>query len=173
MGRLGLALKILFSSEAAQRAAEALSTGGTPALEQIPSKPAPEPPVPARSDAVTLLASLQRDARFVDFIQEPIDAYNDAQIGAAVRDVHRGCRDVLNRMFELQPVADQSEESDIEVADPTAGKWRLTGNVGPADGPVTGKLQHSGWKTTKCQLPEWNGCVDDASVVAPAEVQVD
>ena len=170
MGRIGLAFKILFNSEAAQKAADALSLGSTPAIEQAPS--VPSPPAPARSEAVTLLASLQRDARFVDFIQEPIDAYSDAQIGAAVRDVHRGCGEVLKRMFELQPVSEQAEDSEVDVTDPTSGKWRLTGNVGSAEGPVTGKLQHSGWKTTKCQLPEWNGSPDDASVVTPAEVQV-
>ena len=39
-----------------------------------------------------VLAVLQRDGRLVDFLEEDIDAYADAQIGAAVRDIHRGCR---------------------------------------------------------------------------------
>jgi hypothetical protein len=170
MGRLGLALKILFNSDAAQQAAKALTGNSPSAIEQSAPSPAPTPAT--RSEAVTLLAALQRDARFVDFIQEPIDGYNDAQIGAAVRDVHRGCRDVLTRMFGLQAVVDQPEESAIEVTDPASAQWRLTGNVGQSSGPVTGKLMHSGWKTTKCQVPDWNGSDADANVVAPAEVQI-
>ena len=63
--------------------------------------PAPKPP--ERSEAITLLATLQREARFVDFIQESLAAYSDAQIGAAVRDVHRDCAAVLKRLFELRP----------------------------------------------------------------------
>ena len=61
----------------------------------IPLVPKP----PARSEAITLLAALQREARFVDFIQESLAGYTDAQIGAAARDVHRDCGTVLKRMF--------------------------------------------------------------------------
>jgi hypothetical protein len=46
---------------------------------------------PARSEALNLLAAMQREARFVDFIREPLDGYSDAQIGAAARTVHRDC----------------------------------------------------------------------------------
>jgi len=168
MGRLGLAFKILFSGDAARQAAEAFFGTSAPAIEQAP----PQPVAPVRSEAVTLLAALQRDARFVDFIQESIEGYNDAQVGAAVRDVHRGCRDVLERMFDLQPVVNQEEESDVEVSDPAAAKWRLTGNVGQSSGAVSGKLMHSGWKSSKCNVPEWSGTATDADVVAPAEVQI-
>ncbi len=168
MGRLGLAFRILFNGDAARRAAEALEGAAAPAIEQAP----PAAPAPVRSEAVTLLAALQREARFVDFIQESIDGYNDAQVGAAVRDVHRGCRTILDRMFDLQPVCDQPEESDVEVADPAAAQWRLTGNVGQSSGAVTGKLMHPGWRSSHCQVPEWSGQPADADVVAPAEVQL-
>ena len=168
MGRLGLALRILFNGEAARQAADALSGELTPDIE----KAAPDPPAPVRSEAVTFLATLQRDARFVDFIQEPSDGYNDAQVGAAVRDVHRGCHDVLKRMFDLRPVVDQEEESNVQVSDPAAARWRLTGNVGQSAGSVSGKLMHAGWKSSKCQVPAWSGTSDDADVVAPAEIQV-
>ena len=36
-----------------------------------------------------VLAVLQRDGRLVDFLEEEIDGYSDAQVGAAVRDIHR------------------------------------------------------------------------------------
>ena len=63
---------------------------------------AKKPPKAARSEAITLLATLQREARFVDFIKEPLDGYSDAQIGAAARDVHRDCGKVLDRLFAIQ-----------------------------------------------------------------------
>ncbi len=67
-------------------------------------QPKPEPKKPAaaprgRSEALTLLATLQREARFVDFIMESLEGYSDAQIGAVARDVHRDCGKVLERLF--------------------------------------------------------------------------
>ena len=57
-----------------------------------------------------MLATLQREARFVDFVKESLEGYADAQIGAVARDVHRDCGAVLERLFALRPVlADQEE----------------------------------------------------------------
>src|SRR5262245_5919116 len=61
-------------------------------------------PALARSDALTLLATLQREARLIDFLMEDLASYDDAQIGAAVRDVHRDCAAVLERIFALRPL---------------------------------------------------------------------
>src|SRR5262249_52467599 len=52
--------------------------------------------------AVQMLALLQREGRFVDFVLEDVAAYSDAQIGAAVRDIHAGCRRALDRYVTLQ-----------------------------------------------------------------------
>jgi hypothetical protein len=127
---------------------------------------------PARNDAVTLLSALQREARFVDFIQEPIGAYSDAQIGAAVRDIHRDCGKLLERIFGLRPIESGSEGSEIQLTegfDPT--RFRLVGNiVGRA--PFHGKLVHHGWQSTRCDLPEWTGSERSIGVVAPAEVEM-
>jgi hypothetical protein len=54
--------------------------------------------------AVQMLALLQRDGRLVDFLMEDLSGYQDAQVGAAVRDVHAGCRQALTRYFTLAPV---------------------------------------------------------------------
>ena len=51
----------------------------------------PAPKTPPRREAITLLAALQREARFVDFVQESLAGYTDAQIGAVARDIHRDC----------------------------------------------------------------------------------
>ncbi len=143
-----------------------------PALEKpTPAKPKPEPKKPTKSEALILLEALQREARFLDFMQESLDAYDDAQIGAAVRDVHRQAREVLKRMFDFGPVVDQEEGSTVEVpAGYDPGIFRVVGNVG--EPPLTGKLTHHGWKANRCDLPSWSGSADAAFVVAPAEVEV-
>src|SRR5262245_61711327 len=69
-----------------------------------------------RSEAVTLLAALQRESRLVDLIQESLDNYTDEQIGAAARNVLRDAGSVVDRFFRLQPVLAQEEQSAVEVA---------------------------------------------------------
>ena len=142
--------------------------------EKAVPKPAPakQPPKPARSEAITLLATLQREARFVDFIKEPLDSYSDAQIGAAVRDVHRDCGKVLDRLFAIRSMVDQEEGSPIEVPPGfDAGRYRLTGNVA-GDPPFHGRLVHHGWEAAEVQLPAWSGTQLSARVVAPVEVEL-
>ena len=58
-----------------------------------------------------VLAVLQRDGRLVDFLEEDIDGYSDAQIGAAVRDIHRGCRKSLHDYLTIEPIIDAAEEA--------------------------------------------------------------
>jgi hypothetical protein len=115
---------------------------------------------------------LQREARFVDFIEESLADYSDAQIGAAARDVHRDCQAVLKRLFALQPAAPQPEGAEVEIPagfDPS--RWRLTGNVA-GQPPFRGRLVHPGWEATQCQLPTWSGDASAARIVAPAEVEL-
>ena len=52
--------------------------------------PAPVPQLASETAALQLLGLLQREARFVDFVQEDIQGYGDAEIGAAARVVHQG-----------------------------------------------------------------------------------
>ena len=146
MGRLGLPFKIPFGSDAALQTADVLWAASTPTLQHSPA----EAPVPVRREAVTPLAALQREARFVDFIQESIDAYNDAQMGVAVRDVDRGCQEVPERMVDLKPVVDQEEETSVQITDPAAAGWCLTGNIGQLLSSVSGKLMHAGWTPSRC-----------------------
>jgi len=103
MSRLGLAFKVLFNGTFAKQVED---IGNAVEVKQIPAAPkpaAPAPKPPARSDAITLLATLQRAARALDFFKEPIDESSDAQIGAAVRDVPRQTSEVLERLCALRP----------------------------------------------------------------------
>ncbi len=187
MARIWLAIRIfflvLFQETVARQVAEVLekrklenkpSEAKPPAkpADKAEPKPAKQPPKPARSEAVTLLATLQREARFVDFIKEPLDSYSDAQIGAAVRDVHRDCAKVLDRLFAIKSIVDQQEGSPVEVPSGfDAGRYRLTGNV-VGDPPFRGSLAHHGWEAAEVQLPAWSGTPYSARVVAPVEVEL-
>ena len=73
-------------------------------------------PRAGRSDSLTLLAALQREARFIDFVKESLEGFTDAQIGAAARDVHRDCGLVLQRLFGIEPATSEPEGAELEVA---------------------------------------------------------
>ena len=125
-----------------------------------------------QSDAITLLAALQREARLIDLIQEPLDNYEDAQVGAAARDVLRDSAVVLERMLALRPVIDRSEGDEVETPDSAnAGRFRFVGNV-QGEPPYRGRLVHHGWEASILELPRWSGCSEDVSVVAPAELEL-
>ncbi len=179
--RIGLAFraffKALFDAQFAARLADLLA-GDAAAMTDAPApQPAPvvkktPPKRPTRSDAVTLLATLQREARFIDMIQEPLGNYSDAQVGAAARDVLRDCGKVLDRLFGLTPLVAQEEGSPVEVpAGYDAGRYRLTGNVS-GEPPFRGQLVHHGWLASRCEIPTWSGSEQAAMIVAPEEVEV-
>ena len=123
------------------------------------------------TSAQQLLGLLQREARFVDFVQEDVVGYTDAEVGAAARVVHEGCRKVLGAHFSIAPVRNEPEGSRVTLAagfDATA--VRLTGNV-VGQAPFTGTLGHRGWRVTEARLPQ---LTDDkaAAVLAQAEVEL-
>ena len=169
MGHLGLAFRILFSSEATRRAGEVLTGSSLTPNTEAPA----EPPTPPRSEAITLLAARQRNARFVDCVHKHIAGYSSTQLGAAVRDVHPGCRGVLERIFALAPVVNQLGKTAFEADEPTAAHRHLNGNISRAAGEtVTDKLMHSVWKTTRSRLSKGTGTDNDANIMAPTEVQL-
>jgi hypothetical protein len=178
MSRIGTAFRAFYaalrSHEAAERIAAALAEPALPKIDRE-AKPPPAPRAeapPARSEAITLLAALQREARLVDLVKEPLDQYTDEQIGGAARNVLRDCAAVLERFFVLQPLLGQDEGSAVEVPrayDPA--RYKLAGQV-EGNGPFRGTLAHRGWQAARCQLPAWTGSKDSALVIAPAEVEI-
>jgi hypothetical protein len=167
--------RVLTNRLLAEQVEQALKAEGPKAIVQQPvEKPMPKPArkAPVRSDAINLLAALQREARFVDFIKEPITGYSDAQIGAAVRDVHRDCGALLERLFGLKPIESAAEGSELQVSegfDPA--RIRLVGNV-TGQPPFAGKLCHHGWEASRCEMPEWTGGDRSILVVSPAELEL-
>ena len=119
-----------------------------------------------------VLAVLQRDGRLIDFLEEEIDPYTDAQVGAAVRDIHRGCRKALHEYLKIEPVMIGAEEERVTVgADFDPAAVRLIGNVNGAP-PFHGVLKHHGWRARAVQLPALPASRDDTSVLSPAEVEI-
>src|SRR3954466_16417020 len=126
---------------------------------------------PAGAD-LRILAVLQRDGRLVDFLQEDIDGYGDAQVGAAVRDIHRGCRKALRDFLAVEPILSDPEDATVTVAaDFDPATIRLTGNVAGSP-PFRGVLKHHGWRVRSVQLPVVPGAGDETAVLAPAEVEI-
>ena len=120
--------------------------------------------------AVQILALLQRDGRLIDFLMEDIGAYPDVQVGAAVRDVHAGCRGVLTRYAALTPVMNDEEGQIVTVprgTDPASVK--VIGQVA-GDPPYRGVLRHRGWEVSRIELPPLPAT--GRTVLAPAEVEI-
>ena len=150
--RLGLALKAFFRVLRDRTFAEqldqllqgqtlALSTTEVSLADRLRADMVAQ--APTRSEALTLLAALQREARLIDFLMEDLSGYDDAHIGAAVRDVHRACAAALERMFALRPLRYQEEGAHVEVVagyDPM--QVTLTGNV-TGQLPLRGHLSAS------------------------------
>ncbi|MDN7180588.1 DUF2760 domain-containing protein [Caballeronia sp. SEWSISQ10-4 2] len=121
--------------------------------------------------ALQLLGLLQRGARFVDFVEEDIAGYSDADIGAAARLVHDGCRATLREHFTIRPVRDEAEGSRVTLADGfDATAIRLTGNV-VGKPPFNGNISHRGWRVEEVRLPMLTK-THDATVIAQAEVEL-
>jgi len=121
------------------------------------------------ADALQLLALLQQEGRFVDFIEEDLAPYSDEQVGTAVRSIHDGCRSALRDRVPLRPVLAEAEGATVTVEpgfDPAA--VRIIGNV-RGEPPYRGVLRHPGWRSESVTLPERTGDAD-ATIVAPAEV---
>ncbi len=175
--------RLLFLGSLPPAAAKYLPEGAKPKLPE-PEKPAekkPEAPAPEqkkpnlaaahKDGALAFLALLQREGRLVDFLREPLDGFSDADIGAAARDVHRGCRKVLDQHLKLEAVMPGAEEDKVTVPkgfDPA--EVRIVGEA-KGEPPYRGTLRHHGWRATEVKLPTLTEGVD-RTVVAPAEVEL-
>ena len=188
LSRLALAVSVLFQPALAARVRDLRDGVAEPAPAPQPApvtvtapEPTPAPaPTPAQAPqlreapheaALQLLGLLQRDARFIDFIEEDVKAYSDADIGAAARVVHEGCRKVLREHFSLEPLRTENEGSRITLPEGfDAAAVRVTGNV-VGKAPFTGTLSHRGWRVTDTRLPQL-AAGHDAAIVAQAEVEL-
>lgn len=118
-----------------------------------------------------LLTVLQREGRLMDFLGEDLSAYDDTQIGMAVRSIQENCKAAIEKQIRPKAVMDAEEESQVTVEagfDPNAIK--LVGKVA-GEPPFTGILRHKGWRAAGMELPTLSD-KDDPLVIAPAEVEI-
>lgn len=136
--------------------------------------PHPKPIIlrqPTPDAALQLLGLFQAEARLLDFLEEDIGAYSDAEVGAAARIVHEGCCKVLKEHFEIAPVRTEAEGTRITLPkgfDPA--EIRLTGNI-VGSPPFSGILVHRGWRATQVRLPQLSEG-HKVDILAPAEVEL-
>lgn len=138
-------------------------TSTAPAAPAAPPKPTGEP--------LRVLALLQSEARLLDFLLEDIAKATDAQVGQAVRDIHKKAQAVLKGHMTFEPVLAGAEGDKVTVPagfDPSA--VRVVGNV-TGQPPFAGELLHPGWRVKDVKLPT-PAAGQDLFVVQPAEVQL-
>ena len=170
--RLWLAIvcwfRIVFDARFAGQVVALRSGSALPAAGERPTLARPPEPMNA-AQALHLLSLLQREGRLIDFCEEDLAGFSDAQVGAAARTVHDGCRKAVREAFTLVPVRAEPEGSPVTLPpgfDPRA--VRLTGNV-TGSPPFSGVLRHHGWKAAQVRMPVASG---DSSLIAPAEVEL-
>jgi len=173
--------RLLFGRKLPPEAAKYLPEDALPkkqlaeAPPAIVEKPVEKPKVGGtasqRDGALSLLALLQREGRFVDFVRDSVDGASDADIGAAAREVHRGCKKVLDQILTFEPVMPGAEEEKVSVPkgfDPA--EVRLIGEA-KGEPPYRGTLRHHGWRVVDARLPTLAEGID-RTVIAPAEVEL-
>ena len=171
-GRIKASLEQLpEDSQPTASSAEELRSAGVQQTEQAVSADPMEISESRERGALQLLGALQREGRLVDFLMEELDVASDADIGAAARVVHAGCRKTMLNYFTVEAVWPGEDGSVVTVDegfDPQ--RVQLTGNV-VGQPPFQGTLQHHGWRAAQCDLPTL-AASQDASIIAAAEVEL-
>ncbi len=132
-----------------------------------------EPPVVEEelTDGMYLLSLFQKSGRLIDFLQQDVTSFSNAEIGEAARVVHDGCAQVLKEYFTIDPIRTEEEGSRVKIDkefDPAL--IRLSGNV-QSNPPFQGELIHHGWQVTKHQLPKLTAS-HKRNILAPAEIEI-
>jgi hypothetical protein len=172
------AFRVLFDGRFAARVAAL--RGAAPEPESLPAPSAPKKEAPAVATAVAvqpsastgalqLLSLLQREGRFIDFVQQDVAGFGDADIGAAARLVHEGCRRALRTHARVVSVRSEAEGSSV-VLESASPDVKLVGNVAGA-APYRGVLRHRGWRVEDLSLPTLLGS-HDPKLVAAAELEL-
>src|SRR5690242_15904098 len=77
--------------------------------ELMTAGPKPAGPPKPSGEPLRLLALLQSEARLVDFLMEDISGAGDAQVGQAVRDIHRKAQQALRQHLTVETVLPSAE----------------------------------------------------------------
>jgi len=99
-----------------KRVAEGGELPAAPEPKQIETPKPRLPESPPAAPALQLLALLQREGRLVDFLEQDVTGFSDAEVGAAARVVHEGCRKALRAHAKLTTVRTEEEGSSLNSA---------------------------------------------------------
>jgi hypothetical protein len=171
------AFRVLFDGQFAARVAALREAAPSPEqLAEPPAArdvPAAAPVASAQPSASTgalqLLSLLQREGRFVDFVQQDVAGFDDADIGAAARVVHEGCRRALRAHARVVSVRSEAEGASV-VLERASADVKLVGNVA-GSAPFRGVLRHRGWRVEELTLPTLLGS-HDPKLIAAAELEL-
>jgi hypothetical protein len=171
----GLAL-LLFIALIADRPKKIATAQATPEPIQPPAAKHPAASSPESkpdADVVNFLSIFQDKGRLIDFLMDDIAGYSDAQVGAAGRVLHEGCRAALLEHFGIKPIREEGEGSKVTVpAQYAPDDYRLVGRIS-GEPPFTGTLVHHGWRAEWVKLPRLvTTGADRLPTIAPAEVEV-
>jgi hypothetical protein len=175
-GRFALAWtcfwRILGRPDFASRLARVLAEPESrPAAVPTPAAPAPVPPERLHASGLRVLAQFQREGRLIDFLQEEVASFSDAEVGAAARVVHAGCKKALAEYFTLEPAIQEAEGATVSLpAGFDAARIRITGNVA-GQPPFRGTVKHHGWVASAVRLPAVSETLDPR-ILAAAEVEL-
>lgn len=118
-----------------------------------------------------LLGLLQQEGRFIDFLEDDVTAYSDAEVGAAARVVHEGCKKAVKEHFAIETIRPEPEGTRVTLQEGfDASAVRVTGKV-VGQPPFTGNLTHQGWRVTQVRLPQV-AAGHYLNILAPAEVEL-
>jgi hypothetical protein len=166
---LGPLLVALVALLVGRRRAPAVAPAEAPEVESA-AEDAP-PPLASPDVALRLLATLQEEARLIDFVREDIDAYSDADVGSAVRGIHAALRKALDERVAVEPILAGDDGDRVSVPEGfEPALIRVTGKLGGGP-PYVGVLRHGGWRARDVRLPAPSPG-SDPTILLPAEVEV-
>lgn len=117
------------------------------------------------------LSILQREGRLLDFFDEDLSRYEDAQIGAAVRSIQDDCKKAVKKYINPVPVLQGNEGDSIIIEEGfDIDAINLVGNVA-GQPPFSGVIKHPGWKAGKKDVPKLSD-IQDSAIMTPAEVEI-
>jgi len=165
--------RILFDGHFASKIALLADADAQPESPQpvaLPSEtPQPRHEAASPNAALSLLSLLQREGRFIDFVQQELASFSDADIGAAARVVHEGCRRAIRGHARVVSVRNEAEGSSLTL-ERASEDVKLVGKVA-GSAPFRGVLRHRGWRVEELTLPTVVGA-HDPRLVAPAELEL-
>jgi hypothetical protein len=146
---IGFALAMLANEDKTASESTAQPVNGTD-LSALPETSVSKPDSCVSSDMLVFLRLLQEEGRLIDFLNEDISTYDDAQVASASRVVHRGCSAILKKYLSIAPVLDSNENEIISLPqDLNEENIKLHGKKSEKL-----KVVHKGWLLISSNLPE-------------------